>query len=840
MKSSIDNRNETHSRVRQVFWGALALPPEERELYLQTHSNDTSVITEVRSLLAHVGVPPSGVDWLDTPIASIEQGDMIEDYKVVCEMATGGMGIVYEARQSSPNRTVALKLLRPEIASADSMNRLRIEGEILGAMQHPYIASVYSCGVTEIRSRYHSYIAMEYIHEAIPIDQYVSVHNLSMNERLQLFQKVCNSIIHAHRLGVIHRDIKPSNVLVDQEGLPKLIDFGVAHAGGVQPTDLTWTTPDCLLGTLAYMAPEQLTGTMPSPCVSMDIYALGALLYIIVTGQQMHQIEGLSLWTAIQQIRTSKFDAPRDVTSGISKDLDAIITLCTQANPEDRYANVTDLYDDIVRLLDGSPVEARAPTAVHRLRLLCKRHPGASFFALIAILTLILGSAISVGYANRESAARADTARASDRLTRTTEVLLKDVFGAANPRVAAGKPLTIAEAIELASSRLTKIAEPDIRGSVEARIAMILAEINENVRAIEHASHAVELLSNSYRNIDLQELAYAHRAYALALSNKSDYSEAAAHLDLAYALLRRVYGDAHPDIALIIGSQASLLTAMGDPKKAIELAMSAELMASEYYSHAHPDLVTIRWYLAQAYVYDGQLDQAVAVLEHNLSEQRNASIVNEPLLATTLSKLATIYARLAVRGENRENDKQLEMRAKTYAEDAYAIRKRVLPPGHLDLTQSRAVIAVQKYKAGYHSEAAAQFEKVIFAYEQQYGTEHLHTIRMYITSAPSFYKSEREDEACINLRKAINYLFNTEDRIRLATAYSMYIESRTRHAIRVTGEHRKELLNQAQYAATECADLFSDTLPQRLLDLHKARIDNLAAEIESSVNPLSD
>ena len=409
-----------------MFWGALELPPEERDSYLVEQSDDPKVINEVQSLLAHVGVHPAGDDWRDIPFSCIEQGDMIEQYRVIREIATGGMGIIYEAQQTSPNRTVALKLLRPEIASSDSMNRLRLEGEILGAMQHPSIASVYSCGVTEIRHRNHPYIAMEYIHDAISVDQYVSLHNLSMKERLILFQEVCSSIIHAHRLGVIHRDIKPSNVLVDHEGQPKLIDFGVAHAGGIQPANLTWTAPNCLLGTLAYMAPEQLTGTQLSPSVSMDVYALGALLYIIVTGQQMHQIEGVSLWTAIQRIRTGSFSASRDVTPGIPKDLDAIINLCTQVNPDDRYANVSDLRDDIVRLLEGTPVEARAPTAAHQLRLLCQRHPGASLFATIAIITLIVGSAISLGYANREAVARADMATTSDRLMRMTKVILED------------------------------------------------------------------------------------------------------------------------------------------------------------------------------------------------------------------------------------------------------------------------------------------------------------------------------------------------------------------------------------------------------------------------------
>lgn len=806
--------------MRQIFWGALGLPPEERESYLLTQNDDQSVINEVRSLLAHVGAPPSDTDWRELSISCIEQGDMIEGFRVKREIAAGGMGIVYEAQQSSPNRTVAIKLLRPEIASSDSMNRLRLEGEILGAMQHPSIASVYSCGVTEIRNREHPYIAMEYVHEAVSIDQYVSLHKLSMRARLVLFRKVCKSLIHAHQLGVIHRDIKPSNVLVDLEGQPKLIDFGVAHAGGVQPANLTWTAPECMLGTLAYMAPEQLTGNQPAPNVSMDVYALGALLYIIVTGKQMHQVDGVSLWTAIQRIRSGNFSTSREIVPSVSKDLDAIINLCTQVNPEDRYSNVTDLYDDLGRLLNGTPVEARAPTAFHQLKLLCYRHPGASLFASIAILALIVGFVISLSYANRESAARADTDMASDRLMRMTEVILEDVFGAANPRVAGGKALTIAEAIELASTRLNRITAPDIRGSVEARIAMILAEIDENDRAIEHAMSAVKLLSKAQRKIDQEELAYAHRAFALALSNEGDYQQAAEQLDHAYQLLYNIHGDSHPDVALIIGAQASLLTVTGEPLKAIQLALSAELLAVEHFHSAHPDLVKIRWYLAQAYEYAGKLDEAIDVLEHNLLDQRAARIVNESLVATTLSKLATIYAKSSRRNSNKEN----EILAQTYAEEAYAIRQRVLPFGHADLTHSLAVLAVQKYKAGNLLEAVTFFEQVIVAYEQQYGLEHLHTIRIYITSAPSFYKTGREDEACVNLRKAIDFLNKTEDKIRRATAYSMYIEARTRQASKMTGFERVEILNDAQRADSESSFLFTEDLPAPLREIHHSRL----------------
>ena len=193
-------------------------------------------------------------------------GRTLGPYTIQRLIGSGGMGQVWEAIQERPNRSVALKVIRSVIASPSARERFEFEVEVLGRLQHPGIARIYDAGTLEVDGDELPYFAMEYIAGATPLDEYARKKKLSITQRLRLFTKVCDAVAHGHQRGIIHRDLKPANILVDREGAPKIIDFGVARAANMDDrSTIAKTSAGQLIGTLQYMAPEQCHGS-PGPC----------------------------------------------------------------------------------------------------------------------------------------------------------------------------------------------------------------------------------------------------------------------------------------------------------------------------------------------------------------------------------------------------------------------------------------------------------------------------------------------------------------------------------------------------------------------------------------------
>src|SRR5262249_46703789 len=223
----------------------------------------------------------------------------IARYRLIRVLGEGGMGMVYEAEQDNPRRTVALKVIRPGLTSAFLLRRFAREAQILGRLRHPGIAQVYDAGVAEGGQ---PYFAMELI-AGLPLDRYASEHALDAPGRLELLARVCDAVQHAHERGVIHRDLKPANVLVEPSGQPRVLDFGVARAADLgQTAGGGRTEAGQLLGTLAYMSPEQASGDPSALGPRTDVYALGVILYELLAHQLPYRLDGLPLPEAARGI----------------------------------------------------------------------------------------------------------------------------------------------------------------------------------------------------------------------------------------------------------------------------------------------------------------------------------------------------------------------------------------------------------------------------------------------------------------------------------------------------------------------------------------------------------
>jgi WD40 repeat protein len=318
-------------------------------------------------------------------------GSDIGGVTIIRVIAEGGMGRVYEGRQHKPDRAVAVKIMRPGVASTAMLRRFEYEAEILGRLTHPGIAQIFTVGTHRLRGIEVPYFVMEYIPNARTITRYATDLNLPTDARLRLFRKVCDAVAHGHQKGVIHRDLKPGNILVDADGNPRVIDFGVARSTNA---DLALTTMNTavgqIIGTVQYMSPEQFAADPADIDVRADVYALGVVLYELLTGSPPYDLRRKAIYEAARVVREEE---PRRLSSFnrmLRKDLEAVALKCLDKNRTHRYASASDLGEDIRRYLANEPVSAGMPTFLRGLWRLARRHKAPAIAAVVVFASLVV------------------------------------------------------------------------------------------------------------------------------------------------------------------------------------------------------------------------------------------------------------------------------------------------------------------------------------------------------------------------------------------------------------------------------------------------------------------
>lgn len=479
---------------------ALELPVEMRAAWLESlEVQDAALKERLRALLARaeqietrdfMGALPrfslSAAEFASLGASAEKPGDLVGAYRLVRELGSGGMSTVWLAERADGlfNRPVALKLPQGMWRRGTLAARFARERELLAALTHPNIARLYDAGVTETGQ---PFLAMEYV-EGRPIDRHCDETGADVNTRVRLFGQVARAVAHAHGRLIVHRDLKPANILVTGEGEVRLLDFGIAKLLANEEGGTALTEMSQMAFTPEYASPEQIAGEPIS--TASDIYSLGVVLYELLTGGKPYALTRGSRAALEQAVMSAEPSRPSAVAQPAARarelrgDLDTIVLKALRKAPDERYASVASLAEDLDRFLDHRPVLAQPDAIGYRLRKFVRRNRLAVGAAMSIFTVVLAGADVALWQAQ---AARAE-ARRAEEFRQFLVATIRD----ADPHQGAGKVLSAAELLRQARTRSETLAErPEMRVEMLTLIASSLLNLEDFESAEDAAREAL-------------------------------------------------------------------------------------------------------------------------------------------------------------------------------------------------------------------------------------------------------------------------------------------------------------------------------------------------------------
>jgi non-specific serine/threonine protein kinase/serine/threonine-protein kinase len=698
-------------RIEDLRNAARKLEPEQRRAFLaDACTGDEELRCEIDSLVdwpdATTIAPLNSPDWQATtsgerlrPTGSLPTS--IGRYRIVCLLGEGGMGVVYEAEQQQPRRTVALKVIKLGLTSLDPVRRFEQETRALGRLQHPGIAQIYEAGMADTGFGPQRYFAMEFI-RGRSLCEYAAGLNLNLRQRLQLIIKICEAVHHAHQRAVIHRDLKPGNILVDETGQPKILDFGVAIATDRDTQVTRQTDLGQLVGTLAYMSPEQVLGDPLAIDARSDVYALGVILYELLAGRMPYQISH-KLHEAVQTIREEEPAWLSSIGRQYRGDVETIVAKALEKDKARRYASAADLAADIQHYLRDEPIVARPASAAYQFRKFARRHKAVVSGAGAVFVVLTAGIVASTWQAARATQAQQAALLERDRATAAEQKAARERDRA-----------TAAEQVATTQRDRALFAEQ----AAKAAEARALHERNRAVAEKKRADteSATAIAVNDFLRNDLLAQAGATAQAGLGskpirdLTVRIALDRAAKRIEgkfpsepLVEASIRQTIGATYLDLGLSTEAQRELERAVDVRRRLL--------------GERHKDtLESLNW-LANVLQEQGKYAQAEAIRANILEVQQRVVGEEHPDTLSSMNHLASVY-----RSEGK-NDKASELAAKTLD-----IQRRLLGEEHPDTLSTMINIAEIKRNQGAFAQAEALFSKVMEVRRRVLGEEHPDTL----------------------------------------------------------------------------------------------------------------
>ena len=726
----------------------------------------------------------------DAKIAE-EPGTVIGRYKLLEQIGEGGFGVVYMAEQEEPvRRRVALKIIKPGMDTHQVVARFEAERQALAMMDHPNIAKVLEAGATETGR---PYFVMDLV-KGIPITEFCDRSNLSVEERLKLFLPVCQAIQHAHQKGVIHRDLKPSNILVTLdygESRPKVIDFGIAKALNQRLTEKTlYTRFAQMIGTPAYMSPEQAEMSSLDIDTRTDVYSLGVVLYELLTGSTPLSEERLRAlgFAAIQQaISQEEAEKPSTRVSTLGGelaaiaqrrgaeatalgrllrgDLDWIVLKAIEKDRRRRYDTPGDLAADLRRYLDSEPVVATPPSALYRLRKFARRNKALVTAGVAIAATLLVTAGFSTWQAIRatRSESRAVTAEAlarqeADTAQDTLEFLQDDLLSVADPFSGdpdrpRGRNLTLLKAVDLASRRVGERFEsrPFVEAGIRQTLWRIYFTLGEHDQAEAHLARALDLYEGEVGSQDLR-LLKARESQAWSLRARGKNTEATELIESVIAELAQVVEPGHVQLLEARRCLLAILSRSHRIPEAIalgeELITQARLLPAE-----HTDiLLGLMHDLSWACYQQGSQSRQQQLSEEGLALARERLGNDHPRTIELMSNWGTWL----------REQLQRPLEAEALQQEAYSRACRILGEQHDTAIGSASELSVLDVGKGLFGRSLALQTNLVVVSAQALGRDDRRAVFEQMRLAWSRHDEGRDEDAVALLTDALKRLRETQ------------------------------------------------------------------------------
>jgi eukaryotic-like serine/threonine-protein kinase len=705
--------SERWDQIQEIFGTAVELERSARASYLaDACRGDSALRYEVESLLDSYESDPGYLEISAASLAGLPSDihNLMDDddamlgahvgvYHIIERIGSGGMGSVYLAERDDAQfrQRVALKLVKRGMDSEEIIRRFRSERQIVATLDHPNIARLLDGGIT---ADGRPYFVMEYVEGGVPIDRYCDAKGATIAERLELFRTITAAVHYAHQNLVIHRDLKPANLLVSESGALKLLDFGIAKPldpGGLGVT-AAMTRTEIRLLTPEYASPEQIRGEQITTV--SDVYALGVLLYELLTGHRPYRLKSRMVSEIEKVICDEDPERPSSVIRRVEEayaqdgsttmvtpefvastrgsrierlrreldgDLDNIVLKAMHKDPQRRYASAQALGDDVQRYLAGEPVTARRDSVAYRAGKFVLRHK------LGVTAASLLFTSIS-GFGVMMAVQSARIARQSKEITRERDkaeqvvAFLKELFLVSDPEVSRGEMITARELLEAGAARIVS----QLRGQprMQTELMYLMADVFINLglydQAEQLAGQSLELAKSAFGE-ESGEVALGYYTIGVALRWNGKYEESEAYHRRALLMHRRLFGDDHSMTAEMLSNLGVVLRNRGELDEAEKLYREALAIHRKNPARNPQEMARNLNNLALVLRNRGENEEAGKLYHETLEIQKSCLHDDHPELATTMNNLARLLSSMG------EYDL-----AEPLDRGALAIRRRVL------------------------------------------------------------------------------------------------------------------------------------------------------------------
>lgn len=620
------------------------------------------------------------------------------DYELLAEIGRGGMGVVYRARQMSLNRPVALKMiLAGRLASESGVKRFVQEAQAAANLQHPNIVAVHEVGHHDGQH----YYTMDLV-EGQNFGELVRQQPLPAQRAAQYVKIVADAVHYAHQHGTLHRDLKPTNILIDGRDQPRITDFGLARC---EHTDASLTATGQLIGTPAFVSPEQAQGKTEAVSPHSDVYSIGAVLYYLLT--QRPPFAAGSIPALLEMVLHREPVSPRALNPSVPRDLETICLKCLEKEPARRFRSAEKLSDELGRFCEGEPILSRPPNPVERAWRWCARNRAVAGSLAAVAIVLLAGTAISTWQA----------VRAKTEATKSRQIarFLQDMLKGVGPSVALGRDTTmLKEILDQTAERLGKElkGQPAIRADLQAIIGNVYSDLGLFDKA-ELLQREVLATVTKLRRGEHPDVANALSDLGAALQNEGKLADAEILDRQALAMRRRLYGNAHPDVAISLENLAQVSGLQGKLQEAEAMFREVVAMQKKLLGNVHADVATSVQNLAQTLRVEGKLSQAETLERDALAMREKLFGHEHPDVAVSLNGLGIVLDE-----EGRWNE------AESMYREALSLRRKFLGNDHPEVAQTLNNLANLLRDQGNYAEAEATHREALAIERKRRGDSH--------------------------------------------------------------------------------------------------------------------